>query len=221
MRSFFFRCNSSYFLLLLAMASCLVSAQTLTVQSVNKQSREVTFVVSHGGDLVNNRCGFRLDFGNGEGKDMKVAKDEIFPMRLNYTYPTDGSYAVSAVGKRVTNHWPCNVQLTATAQIATAQIPAPIAAQPSPVPTSIQSLSSKCAERFLVKNAAGEEVPFNVKQMVIDSGSVAKAREKVTGRLVDAQSKALDDTISQEERATAKAFAQTLIQLRSQVNLCE
>jgi hypothetical protein len=81
-------------------------------------------------------------------------------------------------------------------------------------------VSAGCPERVMVRNAAGEETLFDLRQFVVDAGGIAKARKQVTLRILDARSKAQDDARPEAERASARAFASSLKALHRQLAQC-
>ncbi|MBI2312867.1 MAG: hypothetical protein HYU77_10235 [Betaproteobacteria bacterium] len=71
-----------------------------------KAGQPVKIVVA--GDPEQNNCGMRVEYGDGDGQDVKIKFDEgVFPRTLTRTYGKPGTYNITAKGKRVTTHFPC------------------------------------------------------------------------------------------------------------------
>lgn len=69
------------------------------------QPVKITLVGEEG---ASQNCGVRVEFGDGDGTDIKISsKEGFFPRTLSKTYAKPGTYAISAKGKRVTTHFGC------------------------------------------------------------------------------------------------------------------
>ncbi len=185
----------------------------------------VSVVVTGTGDSVESWCGFRIEYGDGNGADVKVEKSLPFPKRLEHTYAKEGSYTVTVVGKRVTTHIPCPINVQATvrvnSQVSTTvgRVTASKSAIAPATGTGRDALGSNpnCPQQVMVKSASGQDVAFNLREMIKEAGGVSNALEQISRRIIESQSKALDDALDATERNTAKSFAASLILLRNQV----
>jgi tetratricopeptide (TPR) repeat protein len=66
----------------------------------------VTIIVN-GDEKQGNNCGFRIDFGDGTGEDVKVFDNLQFPRTFTKVYANPGNYTVNVEGRRVTTHLEC------------------------------------------------------------------------------------------------------------------
>lgn len=193
-------------------AACLAgtaTAQSISVSQPARAGTPVTIIVNGGPEAAQETwCGFRIEYGNGDGRDVKVERSNRFPVRLEYTWDKPGTYPITVQGKKVTTHYPCPVAAQTTVTIGG---DAPVA----------QAVGAKCPAAIPIRNAAGQQVSFNVRQFVAESGGVAAAREKVLARMVDAQGKALDAAQPEQERNNARALAQSLNDVRQSLVQCE
>lgn len=87
-----------------------LAAEGITGISTNpasaKVGQPVKIIVA--GDSEQNNCGMRVEYGDGDGQDVKIKSDEgVFPRTLTRTYSKPGTYNITAKGKRVTTHFPC------------------------------------------------------------------------------------------------------------------
>jgi hypothetical protein len=98
-----------------------------------KAGSSVTITVT-GDETQGNNCGFRINYGNGEGIDVKVTNNDQFPRTFTKTYPQPGTYTVSAESKKVTSHFGCSGGAKATLVVEALPAPAPVAA-PAPATT--------------------------------------------------------------------------------------
>lgn len=156
-------------------------------------------------------CGLVVDFGDGDVQQFKIGSGPVFPLTASKTYQRPGNYTIKAFGRRVTTHSACSGELTAQISVGNpVQARGPAAA-----------VSTSCPQTVTIRNAAGTEVPFGLRQMVIDSGGVQPARDQVAQRLMDTQAKALDDAVPPAERENAKRFAVSLRTLREVLSRCQ
>ncbi len=210
------------------MCSCSAYAQVQAAVSTNQPvalGDAVSVIVTGTGDSVESWCGFRIEFGDGNGADVKVERSLPFPKRFEHVYAKEGNYTVTIVGKRVTTHIPCPINLQAAvrvnSQVATAAgrvTPAKPAVVPAAGTGRDASASNpNCPQQVMVKSAAGQDVAFNLREMIKEAGGASNALEQISRRIIEAQSKALDDAIDATERNTAKSFAASLMLLRNQL----
>ena len=105
----------------------------VTIQPASiKAGSSVTITVA-GDETQGHNCGLRINYGNGEGLDVKVVNKDQFPRTFTKTYANPGNYTVSVEGKKVTTHFPCNGSAKATL-VVEAPPPPPPAATPAPTP---------------------------------------------------------------------------------------
>ncbi len=98
-----------------------------------KAGSSVTITVT-GDETQGNNCGFRINYGDGDGFDVKVVNRDQFPRTFTKTYARPGTYTISAAGKKVTSHFPCTggakTTLVVEAAPAAATTTAPAIAPP-------------------------------------------------------------------------------------------
>jgi hypothetical protein len=186
----------------------------IQIKSAASAGAPVTVTIFSGDDPAL-RCGMRLDFGNGDGRDIKINEDTKFPVSLDIIYPVAGNYVIKAEGRKITTHFPC---------IGRAELPIQVSKSQSDIaatsPAAI-GIGASCPQTVAIKNSSGQDIQFGLRQLVVDSGGVVAAREQISKRIIDAQSKALDDANDAEEKTKSKQFADSLIKLRNQLPLCE
>lgn len=132
--------------LLIAAAFALMSGTALAnnkIESIKiepsgiKAGSSVTITVT-GDETQGSNCGFRINYGDGDGLDIKVVNRDQFPRTFTKTYARPGAYTVSAEGKKVTSHFACSGGAKATLVVealpAPAPAPAPAAITPTPAP---------------------------------------------------------------------------------------
>ncbi len=115
-----------------------------------KTGATVTITVS-GDESQGNNCGLRINYGDGDGLNVKVIHNAQFPPTFNKTYARPGNYTVSVEGKKVTTHFGCigsaraSLMVEAAApQPATATAPAPApATAPPPAPAPAAKPAAK------------------------------------------------------------------------------
>lgn len=109
-----------------------VAAEGITEIKVEPASAGAASKITIHGSADQNFCGMRVEFGDGDGDNVKINKDEgIFPRTLIHTYKKPGSYTVTATGKKVTTHFPCLGAATATVSVGGKGVTAPAAAATS------------------------------------------------------------------------------------------
>ncbi len=75
-------------------------------------------------------CGLSVEFGDGTGDKIKInGSDAKFPVTLTKAYAHPGTYVVKAEGKKITTHFRCAGEATATVVVQAAA--ATTAAAPS------------------------------------------------------------------------------------------
>jgi hypothetical protein len=100
-----------------------------------KAGATVTITVT-GDEAQGNNCGFRINYGDGQGLDVKVVDRGQFPRTFTKAYANPGNYTVSVEGKRVTTHFPCDGRASATLVVEGLQ-PPPAVAAPAPAPAAV------------------------------------------------------------------------------------
>ena len=192
-------------------------------------SKTVNIVITGTGDDAESWCGLRLEYGDGNGLDIKVERKEPLPKRMQYTFAKAGTYVLTVAGKRVTTHMPCPMTAQTTVQLVDAvavapMMPAvPVAPTASATPTVQARLGtlSGCPRQVTVKTPSGQDIPFNLHDFVTESGGLANAKEQVSRKIIESQSKALDDKLPASDRNAAKSYAQSLMQVRDQLDSCK
>ena len=175
-------------------------------------------VVINSGDEPFSRCGFRLDYGNGDGRDLKVDETARFPFPFEITYPVPGRYVIKAEGKKVTSALPCLGRAETIVDVK----PAPaVSVEALGTNNTTIKLSATCPQIVTVKNADGKDVQFGLRQMIADAGGVLAARELISKRVIDAQTLALNEATGAEEKAKAKSFAESLLKMKMMLAACE
>jgi len=86
-------------------------------------------ITVNGDEKQGNNCGFRIDFGDGSGEDVKVVDRDQFPRTFKKVYASPGNYTVSVEGRRVTTHLECvgSARITLTVGGAGAYAPSNVA----------------------------------------------------------------------------------------------
>ncbi len=99
-----------------------------------KAGSSVTITVT-GDETQGNNCGLRINYGDGDGLDVKVVDKDQFPRTFTKTYARPGTYTVSAEGKKVTSHFGCigRARVTLVVDALSTSAPAPT---PAPVPVA-------------------------------------------------------------------------------------
>lgn len=171
---------------------------------------EPVSMVIEAGPSPSRWCGLQVDFGDGEVREVKINPRRLFPVTVEKTYQAPGRYTVRVSGKQLTSHIACLGTPSTQIAIGGGGAPAPSAA-----------VNSSCPATVTIRNTAGQDVPFGLRQMVVDAGGVQRAREQVNQRLMDVQAKALDDSAPAAERENAKQFAYSLRIVRDQLAKCQ
>lgn len=208
---------AAFFITVISASVFAQSQGALTAVQVAPGSKTVSFVVTGTGDESESWCGVRLDYGDGNGIDIKVEKSEPFPKRLQYTYPASGSYVATVVGKRVTTHPPCVISAQTKVSLDVS-VNASAGGQSNQFS---QLQTANCPNQVVVKAANGQNVTFNLQDLILQSGGVAAAREQVAQKIIESLLKALDEKTGVNDRKTARAYAQSLIQVRDQLAACK
>jgi hypothetical protein len=99
-----------------------------------KAGSSVTITVT-GDETQGSNCGFRINYGDGDGLDVKVVNKDQFPRTFTKTYANPGTYTVSVESKRVTTHFGCAGGARATLVVEALPPPPPVA-KPAPAPTT-------------------------------------------------------------------------------------
>jgi hypothetical protein len=128
-----------------------------------KAGSAVTITVN-GDETQGNNCGLRINYGDGQGLDVKVVDRDQFPRTFTKTYANPGNYTVSVEGKRVTTHFPCNGRASATLLVegAPAVVAAPpVTAAPAPAPApaakpAARAVGAGCAEGYQASYVAAD-----------------------------------------------------------------
>lgn len=87
-----------------------------------KVGEPVTVVIEAGAGAPS-FCGMTVEFGDAEGRDLKVGSGEgayQFPVSQTKVYKRAGTFTLSAKGKKVTTHLPCMGKAEATIVVAAA-----------------------------------------------------------------------------------------------------
>jgi hypothetical protein len=128
---------------------------------------EVKITVSAEGDGTQ-FCGLRIEFGDGDSTDIKIASSEKqFPVTVSKRYTKPGAYTVKARGKTVTTHGRCPGSAEASVNVAAAPATAPAAA-------AAAGASATCPEGYTLKGKLGKAGDFTC-----TASKGAKAPEKV------------------------------------------
>lgn len=105
--------------------------ESVTIEPASiKAGSSVTITVS-GDETRDNNCGFRINYGDGDGLDVKIVNKDQFPRTFSKTYANPGTYTVSVDGKRVTSHFGCSGGAKATLVVEALPVAAPAVA-PAP-----------------------------------------------------------------------------------------
>lgn len=129
--------------------------------------QEVKITVAAEGDGTQ-FCGLRIEFGDGENTDIKIASSEKqFPVTVSKIYAKPGNYTVKARGKTVTTHARCpgSAETTVTIAAAAASSVAPAAGPSCPEGYALQGKPGKAGD-FTCKAGKGAKKP----QKVMDCG---------------------------------------------------
>ncbi len=124
-----------------------------------KAGSSVTITVT-GDETQGNNCGFRINYGDGQGLDVKVVNNDQFPRTFNHTYAKPGNYTVSAESKKVTTHFGCSGGAKTTLVVEAlpaAATPAPAAAPATPAPAAApaaKAASPTCPDGYQASYAA-------------------------------------------------------------------
>jgi len=98
-----------------------------------KVGEPVTVVIEAAG-AAPSFCGMTVEFGDAEGRDLKVGSGEgasQFPVTQTKIYKRPGTFTLSAKGKKVTTHLPCPGKAEATIVVEAAAAAAPAGACPA------------------------------------------------------------------------------------------
>jgi hypothetical protein len=123
----------------------------------------VTITIT-GDETQGNNCGLRINYGDGQGLDVKVVGRDQFPRSFTKTYAVPGNYTVSVEGKRVTTHFGCEgsaralvaVQGAAASPTAPAVVPAPVPAQVPAAKPGARVVGAGCAEGYQASYVAAD-----------------------------------------------------------------
>ena len=75
----------------------------------------VTITVAAEGGGAPSLCGLSVEFGDGTSDKIKInGTDSKFPVTLTKTYAHPGTYVVKAEGKKITTHFRCKGEATAS-----------------------------------------------------------------------------------------------------------
>lgn len=106
--------------LALGLASSLVYAESGGIGSVTvtpnpaQAEQAVTITVAAEGEAPS-LCGLSVEFGDGTSDKIKInGTDSKFPVTLTKTYAHPGTYIVKAEGKKITTHFRCKGEATAS-----------------------------------------------------------------------------------------------------------
>ncbi|GEM_PF-4250701 len=198
-------------------APAAAQAQTSPISAIevpaNALAGNAVAIVIRAGPNPSRWCGFRIDFGDGDGRDIKVDGDQPFPITLSRSYARPGQYTVDVVGKRVTTHSPCDGKLSAKLTVIE---PVVAVLTPPPAPRA----DAACPETVQIRNAAGQDVSFGLRQMVLDAGGVQQAGAQVDKRIIETQDRALADGTPADEVTRSKQFIASLKSLKDKLQLC-
>lgn len=132
--------------------------------STAKAGQEVKIMVTAEGDGIQ-FCGLRIEFGDGENSDIKIASGEKqFPLTVSKTYAKPGNYTIKARGKTVTTHARCPGSAEATITVAAATTlssAAPITGPTCPEGYALQGKPGKAGD-FTCKAGTGARKPEKV-----------------------------------------------------------
>src|SRR5689334_996263 len=81
--------------------------ESVQVQPTSIRAGSTVTITVTGDETQGNNCGLRINYGDGQGLDVKVVDRNQFPLTFTKTYSNPGNYTVSAEGKRVTTHFGC------------------------------------------------------------------------------------------------------------------
>jgi len=77
-----------------------------------------------------------INYGDGDGLDVKVVNRDQFPRTFTKTYARPGTYTISAEGKKVTTHFGCTGGAKATLVVEAAPAAAATAPATAPAPAA-------------------------------------------------------------------------------------
>lgn len=127
---------------LLALFCGAIGAQTITSLQLEKPSitvgQSAKATINLEGERAN--CGLRIDWGDGQGDDIKINDPKLIPFVTQHSYIKPGDYRISVTGQKVTSHLGCvGKNKSAVLKVAASALPviatAPLApAAPLPVP---------------------------------------------------------------------------------------
>lgn len=137
--------------------SAAVMAQTMTqpgninavkIEPVTAQiNQPVKITVTTEGEPQTN-CGLRINFGDGEVREIKIASDHSqFPVTVNKTYTKAGNFVVKARGTTINMRGRCQGEAETKVTVAAA----------TPVPTAA---SANCPEGYKLKGKVGKAGDF-------------------------------------------------------------
>lgn len=131
---------------------------TITVTpSPARVGEPVTVTINADGDAPG-FCGLNIEFGDAEGRDLKVGSGDDavkFPVVQTKTYKSPGTFTIAAKGKKVTSHFPCQGKAEARI-VVEAGAAAPAGACPSGY--KLQGKVSKAGD-FNCKAGKGAKAP--------------------------------------------------------------
>lgn len=117
--------------LALGLASSLAFAESGGIGSVTvtpnpaQAGQAVTITIAAEGEAPS-LCGLAVEFGDGTGDKIKInGSDAKFPVTLTKAYAHPGTYVVKAEGKKITTHFRCAGEATATVVVQSAAVAAP------------------------------------------------------------------------------------------------
>lgn len=127
-----------------------VQVSPATAKITSAQGVEVKITVN--GDEESKFCGLRVEFGDNDGRDVKIDSDEgLFPRTITRTYTKPGSYTIQAKGKKVTTHFSCPGEAKTTLTVEGGAAPA----------TGKKAASgASCPDGWTLKGKAGKDGSF-------------------------------------------------------------
>ncbi|HEY8856442.1 MAG TPA: hypothetical protein VIM43_03675 [Rugosibacter sp.] len=153
--------------LALGLASSLACAESGGIGSVTvtpnpaQAEQAVTITVAAEGEAPN-LCGLSVEFGDGTSDKIKInGTDSKFPVTLTKTYAHPGTYVVKAEGKKITTHFRCKGEATASLVVhaVTKKAVATPATAPSCPPGYKMTGKPSRAGAYRCKAGKGAKVP--------------------------------------------------------------
>lgn len=114
--------------LVLSLAASLASASggigAVTIEPNPAQTGQPVKITIAAEGEAPSRCGLAVEFGDGTEDKIKInGADSKFPVTLTKTYAHPGTYVVKAEGKKITTHFHCTGQATASLVVHAAAVP--------------------------------------------------------------------------------------------------